>query len=378
MLLLDINKDSAFMNSSNVLHIANENVVTTTMSHELKTPLNAIIGFTDLILEEDSINKIKDYADIIRNNSELLLDKIHKVIDYNSLDHDNAIFIERVLISEMVERARKIISAEFAKKNIDFHISTNPAIIEHSLALFIDISKLEKLLCHLLLSAVYLNKCGDIFIDFNLVKNDNGDEFQMMISVDQNQLSKKLEDGIGINLAICEKLSKKVGGQMRLRLNETNKTIAFELPIRNLYQEADLPSHKLVVLVVDDDSERFAIVNKMLQKFSFQIIRTSENGFIEGATNYLDHIGIIVLNNSKSIPGINREIKNIREKNKDISFLINMKNHHSLEAFSGSYENVLWFRPTTLKDQLGKIIDTHFRNKNMANPFLKSGYDRNK
>ena len=366
------------MNSSNVLNIANENVVTTTMSHELKTPLNAIIGFTNLILEEDSINKIKDYADIIRNNSELLLDKVHKVIDYNSLDEDNTIFLERVFISDMLESARRVISVEFAKKNIDFHISCDPSILESSKSLFTDKCKLEKLLCHLLLSAVYLNKCGEIFIHFNISSRDDNDEFQMILSVDQNQISNKLEDGIGINMAICEKIARKVGGRVKLRLNESNKTIAFKLPFRNLYQEVKFPSHKLVVLVVDDDNERFKIVNKMLLGYSFQIVRTSENGFLEGVADHLDHIGIIVLNINNTNPEVNEVVKKIRDRNREISFLINIKNHESLEAFSGSYENVLWFRPTTLKDQLGKIIDTHFRNKNMANPFFKNSNDRNK
>ena len=68
-------------NNDVIIPVNGSKVVSTIISHELKNPLNAIIGFSDLIIEENSINDIKVFASIIKKNGSQLLDKIHNIIE---------------------------------------------------------------------------------------------------------------------------------------------------------------------------------------------------------------------------------------------------------------------------------------------------------
>lgn len=50
-----------------------KNVFIANMSYEIRTPLNAIVGFSSLLVETDNISECQEYQTIINNNSDLLL-----------------------------------------------------------------------------------------------------------------------------------------------------------------------------------------------------------------------------------------------------------------------------------------------------------------
>jgi hypothetical protein len=374
------------MNTFNNQNLGNNNVVTTTISHELNTPLNAIIGFTDLILEEDSINTIKDYADIIKNSSSQLLDKIHRVIDLNSLDNEKSLFLEEVNALDLLDQALSLLSSEFDKKKRLFNISCGPVNSKTPLFIYTDKVKLEKCFYNLLLSTIYLNKQGEIFINFSI--HPDNKSVQVVFSrepisntppfnanYNNTILSEGLEDGIGINFAICNKLSKMLGGLIKLEL-ANNRTITFELPVRYLINRP-MPN-ELTILIVEDDTENYKQISKLITRQSITIIRTSISGFLSNISDFHNGVEIIIIGGTNIDARIEETIHNNLKKNNDKSFLINMANYESLNDLSIKTDNVYWFRQPTLKVQLEKIIDNHFKNKNKANPFINTNYERTK
>lgn len=50
-----------------------KNIFIANMSYEIRTPLNAIVGFSSLLVETDNISECQEYQTIINNNSDLLL-----------------------------------------------------------------------------------------------------------------------------------------------------------------------------------------------------------------------------------------------------------------------------------------------------------------
>ena len=65
-----------------------KSVFLATMSHEIRTPLNAIVGFSELLAADDCDAHREEYLDIIRKNSNLLLQLINDILDLAGSDPD--------------------------------------------------------------------------------------------------------------------------------------------------------------------------------------------------------------------------------------------------------------------------------------------------
>ncbi len=137
--------------------------VASRISHELKTPLNAIIGFSELIDEERSVKEIKNYAKIIKSNGSLLLNQIQSIIDFCILDYYSEICLEEVDLNNLVFS----ICEEFESK-INFRTSVRMIvdIQEDNKAIFYsDKNKIKEVLTNLISNAVKLLKRGGLRLD---------------------------------------------------------------------------------------------------------------------------------------------------------------------------------------------------------------------
>lgn len=380
------------MMNLNSISLSETNVVTSSISHELNTPLNAIIGFTDLILEEESLEDIKSFAAIIKNNSSLLLDKIQKVIALNSLDYENDVFLEEVSVSVLLEKSQDIIAKEFGRNKRMFSINCNPTAEEQSITVFSDKPKLEKFLNHLLLSAFYLNKEGQVFLSFNIVYKDGVKEaLQVLVSEEQlanfgeqkssfeedidAAVSKlRFEDGIGINLAICHKISKKIGGHMYLKINSNNKIISFELPVGNLYGANSYQDTGIKVLVVEDEPVSCCALERVLADYPFMVIRTSAQGFIAGAAERLAKTDIVIINEEIKEMPVRNAIDRLIKKNPEVSFLIEESCFNRESDIFIRHNNFFYYCRYSAEAQIESALDRimKYRDKETTNTYKQS------
>ncbi|PKO97508.1 MAG: hypothetical protein CVU12_00560 [Bacteroidetes bacterium HGW-Bacteroidetes-7] len=380
------------MMNLNSISLSETNVVTSSISHELNTPLNAIIGFTDLILEEESLEDIKSFAAIIKNNSSLLLDKIQKVIALNSLDYENDVFLEEVSVSVLLEKSQDIIAKEFGRNKRMFSINCNPTAEEQSITVFSDKPKLEKFLNHLLLSAFYLNKEGQVFLSFNIVYKDGVKEaLQVLVSEEQlanfgeqkssfeedidAAVSKlRFEDGIGINLAICHKISKKIGGHMYLKINSNNKVISFELPVGNLYGANSHQDTGIKVLVVEDEPVSCCALERVLADYPFMVIRTSAQGIIAGAAERLAKTDIVIINEEIKEMPVRNAIDRLIKKNPEVSFLIEESCFNRESDIFIRHNNFFYYCRYSAEAQIESALDRimKYRDKETTNTYKQS------
>jgi two-component system cell cycle sensor histidine kinase PleC len=104
-----------------------------TMSHELKTPLNAIIGFSDLIRQPGATQpaEARDYAQHISNAGRRLLDVVSDVLDMSRLESGSLSLDRReCLIGEVLEIAVENAQAQFAAKQQMVDIRLEPGLPE--------------------------------------------------------------------------------------------------------------------------------------------------------------------------------------------------------------------------------------------------------
>jgi signal transduction histidine kinase len=160
------------------------------MSHELKTPLNGIIGFSNLILESkmDDIKEIYNFQKIISESGEMLLGLINDILDITVIESGQLkITKAHVLLMEIINEIaytfdEKIIGPQH--KNVKFNIIDN--LNQDDFHLYTDALRLKQVIINLVKNALKFTNQGGINFSYGLTE-------------DKKYLLFKVEDtGVGI------------------------------------------------------------------------------------------------------------------------------------------------------------------------------------
>ena len=160
------------------------------MSHDIRTPMNAIIGFTDLAMKHmDEKEKLKEYLGNIRVSGSHLLDLINNVLEMSRIESGKLELIEKPDIISNATKEWAVIFKEEAKKksqNLTLH-----ADIEHS-QIYWDSTKVEEIFLNIVGNAVkYTPQGGNIGINIRELPCERTDfaRYEAVIA----------DDGIGIS-----------------------------------------------------------------------------------------------------------------------------------------------------------------------------------
>ena len=151
------------------------------MSHEVRTPLNAIIGFSNLLTyPAKKPEKIKSFVDMISVSSEKLIGIITDVIDISQI-HSNQIKItnKNFEIISLIKNIVNKFSNQAAIKNINLIFKIPYDLKEYYI--FSDCEKIQRIISHIIENAVKFTPEGNVEIDFeinqgniNLTVSDTG------------------------------------------------------------------------------------------------------------------------------------------------------------------------------------------------------------
>jgi PAS domain S-box-containing protein len=215
-----------------------------TMSHELRTPLNSVLGFSSLILYEGNMSEVHEYARIINNNGQMLLNLIEDLFDV-SLIESNQMQIKRdkTDIIKTIREVYEIFPMEIhALDKLDLDFSMELPYDE--LSIITDGFRVKQILTNLLRNALKFTDEGYITISLE-IKDDNllisvedsgigiqSDKINSLFNVFQQGeagLNRKF-GGAGIGLGISKKLALLLGGDLTA-ISEINKGSRFTLAI---------------------------------------------------------------------------------------------------------------------------------------------------
>lgn len=129
------------------------------MSHDIRTPMNAIIGFTSLAASHiENTELVKDYLKKIGTSSEHLLSLINDVLDMSRIESGKVKIEEKPLhLSDLLHDIRTIIRPSISSKQLDFLIDTVDVVDEDIIA---DKLRLTQVLLNILSNGVKYNKAG--------------------------------------------------------------------------------------------------------------------------------------------------------------------------------------------------------------------------
>lgn len=285
MAALEIERDRAdYANQAKSQFLSN-------MSHDIRTPMNAIVGFTSLAIAhiDDDKNVIKDYLEKISVSSEHLLSLINDVLDMSRIE-SGRIQIQEVecSLSNLAHGLRSILQSSINSKNIDFYIDT--VDVEHEM-IICDKLRVNQILINIASNAVkYTNSGGQIKVKFTEVSGapEGFADFEFSVADTGIGMSKKfLEtifepftreasstvskiEGTGLGMAITKNIVDMMGGT--ISVNST-LGVGSEFVVSLRFRTVDNIKDIEVIpeldgfraLVADDNMDTCGSVAKMLR-----------------------------------------------------------------------------------------------------------------
>lgn len=214
------------------------------MGHEIRTPINAIKGFGDILLAETvgPLNeKQSEYMKKMIINSEKLLDIINQILDWARLEAGQVnLRLEKINLYSLMLEVLSLFEIQAMNKKIHLEIKGDKNIIIEG-----DMTKLRQVLINLVSNALkFTPEHGKITLGFN----DNGDKIQVFVKdtgigipetkiktifepFDQGPQLQIKDKGFGLGLWICKSIIQLHQGQIWID-SQINKgtTIFFEIP----------------------------------------------------------------------------------------------------------------------------------------------------
>ena len=290
------------------------------MSHEVRTPLTAISGYTDilkntLIASEDLV--IKDSIEALKSTSSHLLDLVGDILDFSKLDASKMIMSnETVELKKILKQVKSVLKISAIQNNVEFKIVQSVAT---PMYIKTDSTLLKQMLINLASNAIKFSKGGHVVISIDFEQSRSmlsirvvDDGIGMSESESKNifnpfvQANAKVKNdfkGTGLGLPITKEISELFGGELKLVKTSPNEGTEFELtfPVnvtskkRRVKSSLDLSTLDKInkILVLDDVKENRFLLKYYLRDFPIKIDEASNaNDFFE---KYNDTYDIVLM-----------------------------------------------------------------------------------
>jgi PAS domain S-box-containing protein len=260
------------------------------ISHEVRTPLNAVYGFTQLLKTSIADEKAQCYLDLMQDNCEILLKLFDDIIDYSRIE-SGAIQLnkENIQLKELINE----IIADFNKKiqttenkQVEIILESPPEFKE--MIMFTDAGRLRQIFEKILGNALKYTMKGSVRISYDMDYEyltfhitDTG------IGISQEErkcifgsfthgenLEVSLHKGVGLGLNIAKQLVEMLGGRLTFASNVgKGSTFSFSLPILDLKNYTingeeivtfQNPVRGLKILIAEDNDENFKYLETIL------------------------------------------------------------------------------------------------------------------
>ncbi|MFW0739033.1 hybrid sensor histidine kinase/response regulator [Flavobacterium sp. T12S277] len=266
-----------------------------TVSHDLKTPLSTIVGYSELLGNSDVNTKQSYFIKNIKNSSEYITQLVQDLLDFSQIEAGK-ITIEKVpfLLPEVIDEVAKSIQTVYKQKNIDLIINVDDKL---STRIVGDPFRLKQILSNIIGNAYKFTEEG--FIKISAYITENNDFFVVSIQdsgigiekgnqqlvfeefAQANENIEKKYGGTGLGLSICQKIISILGGNLRLESTfGKGSTFQIQLPLlfdhsQNIPVEKKKPiilnTQKQTFIVLDDDINLLNLTSGVLRQEKHEV-----------------------------------------------------------------------------------------------------------
>lgn len=265
------------------------------LSHEVRTPLNSILGFTDYLLETVTDSEPNKFLKKINKSGQQLLSLINNVLELSNIELGVAsLELQSFHFMTMINSTIEMVNERASKKKLEIKLEVEPELLHVSI--LSDHLKLQRVLLNLLNNAIKFTDEGEIKLYIKQSKktlqnknlifeiHDTGIGiplpkqsaiFKPFSQIDQS--STKKEQGAGLGLYVCKQMIELMGGYLGVSsIEKRGSVFTFRIPFVESIEPLNgkiIPStdkslflQPLKILLADDSEENRDLIQLYLKK----------------------------------------------------------------------------------------------------------------
>ncbi len=286
------------------------------ISHEMRTPMNAVLGMSNLVIQTDLNEEQHNYISSIKQSSEILLGIINDILEISTLENGKIVFENKAFeLPMLLDNMEKVMRYKIKEKDLDFQLDISPEVCP---VLIGDKLRLNQILYNLVGNAVKFTDAGFVRVRVRLL-TETKDWVRLRFEVQDSGIGipedklgavfdtftrirqkERLYEGTGLGLSIAKNLVAQQGGEIgATSVLREGSTFFFELPFQkgeasqtvvspaveeNLEVDQDRP---IRLLLVEDHKMNQMVARKTLErKWNDIQVTIADNGKI--ATEILE------------------------------------------------------------------------------------------
>lgn len=291
-----------------VANVAKSNFISN-MSHELRSPLNAIIGFSQIMLRTKNLPKEQyENAGIIHRSGDYLLTLINNILDFSKIEAGKTTLnLTNVDFYQLLNDLEDMLHLRAANKGLELIVVRSDYLPRY---IYADGVKLRQILLNLLGNAIKFTAQGHVILTINAITQENNLHYILKFSIcdtgtgiaadelnklfeafAQTSSGREAQEGTGLGLVISRQFVRLMGGDIRVT-SELGKGTCFyfdiqaqlgkEISKHNLLDERQIiglvtnqPTYK--ILIVDDKDINRQLMYKLLVPLGFDL-KEASNG----------------------------------------------------------------------------------------------------
>jgi signal transduction histidine kinase/CheY-like chemotaxis protein len=212
-----------------------------TMSHEVRTPLNAVLGMADLLRLTSLTRKQKSYVQIMESGSNMLLSLVDNMIDFGTIESGQLkLKSDSFHVSDLLESVLEIMGYQAYSKGIELVASTD---FDPDMQVAGDFRRLQQIMINLVSNAIKFTDAGEVAINIGVETSNVGDSI-LSVSVSDTGIGMSKEaserlftpfgsitretgshgQGSGLGLTISKQLIDLMGGEIKIESEPGNGT----------------------------------------------------------------------------------------------------------------------------------------------------------
>ena len=295
-----------------------------TMSHEMRTPLNGVIGMSSLLVDTELDDEQEEYVSIINTSAESLLTVINDVLEFSRLESGSIQFeLNPLNTLSCLEDTLNVMAMDALQKGIDLVSYIAPDV---PLSVLGDLSRIRQVLLNLISNAVKFTNEGGVVVSLEAeqVETEGGTDMCRLIftvsdtgiGIEPPQLERIFDSftqadtsisrkygGTGLGLAISKQIVQLMGGSIRVEsVPEEGSSFQFSvltpvllnyLTIKTRLFSSQIEGN--CALLITDREQVREVIGKQLMSFGLEVVLPSGMHDVSNAIREIQSTDVLIV-----------------------------------------------------------------------------------